>query len=108
MRRFPDIITRLREAPGERNQFGEWQPGAVEEKKYFASVQPLKLMDIDLLEGSRLIHRRKVYIPEADVLEAAHDDAGGDRVRVDDVEYSVESSESWNGSHTKAVIVRST
>lgn len=105
--RFPDTIIRLREAPGERNQFGEWEPGAVAEIKFRASVQPIKLEDVDAVEGSRLVHRRKVYIPTPNALAAAHDDAGGDRVRVDGVEFAVESSESWP-DHTKAIIVRTT
>ena len=105
-RRFPDTITRRREAPGERNEFGEWTPGAMSEKEFPASVQPLGLEDRELLEGARLVRRFKVYIPEPGALAAAFDDAGGDRVLFDGAEYAVESSESWL-DHTKAIIVRS-
>lgn len=105
-RRFPETITRRREGPGERNQFGEWTPGAMSEKKFQASVQPLGLEDRDLIEGARLVHRLKVFIPEPGALVAVFDDAKGDRVAYGGAEYIVQESESWP-DHTKATLVRS-
>ena len=61
-RRFPDTITRIREAPGGRNDFGEWQAGQSEEFELKASVQPLKLMDSELTGGDQLIHRLKCFV----------------------------------------------
>ena len=61
-RRFPDTITRIREMPGMRNDFGEWQAGQSEEFELRASVQPLKLMDSELAGGDQLVHRLKAFV----------------------------------------------
>ena len=60
-RRFPDTITRIREGPGMRNSFGEWQAGQSEEFELRASIQPVKLEDSDLAGGSQLIQRLRCY-----------------------------------------------
>ena len=61
-RRFPDRITRRREAPGARNSFGEWIPGATIDEELRASVQPLKLEDAELAGGDQLVHRLKCFV----------------------------------------------
>ena len=71
-RRFPDTITRKRTAPGGFVR-GSYQPGATTETELAASVQPLALEDSDLVGGSQLVERLKVYIPEEDALVAAAD-----------------------------------
>ena len=104
--RFPQTITRKRQAAGTRNRFGEFEPGDVTETEFRASVQPLGLEDEDVVEGSRLLERLKVYIPEPDALLAAYEDREADKVEFDGVEYIVEQSKSWPGSHTRAVLLR--
>ena len=42
-RRFPDTVTRKRQAAGAFNDFGEFEPGAVEEVELRANVQPISL-----------------------------------------------------------------
>ena len=71
-----------------------------------ANVQPLDNEDEDVLEGSRLDERLKVYVPEPDALVAAFEDRQADQVIVDGNEYVVEKSRSWPGSHTRAVVLR--
>ena len=105
-RRFPDAILRRREMPGHRNQSGEYVPGRVVETELQASIQPIKLEDLDLTGGARMSHRLKVFIPEPEALSAAFDDSTADRVEVDGVEYVVEESQSWRGHHTSAVLLR--
>ena len=61
-RRFPDRITRLREAPGRWNEIGEWEPGAAERVELRASVQPMKLDDLDAEGGVRARERFRVYV----------------------------------------------
>ena len=73
LRRFPESITRRRQASGTRNRAGEWVPGAVEETELRASVQPLKLEDVDMEDGSRLSEMLKVYTPAHESLLAAAD-----------------------------------
>ena len=107
-RRFPDSITRKREAPGDYDNDGEYVAGAVTETTLRASVQPLTLEDVDSVDGSRLVNRCKVYVPLPDALRAAADDANADRVVVDGVAFVVEESMSWRRSHTKAVLLRET
>lgn len=105
-RRFPHTIVRKRETPGHRNEFGEFVPGAVQETALRANVQPLSLEDEDVIEGSRLDERLKVFVPEPDALVAAFDDRQADAVLVDGVEFTVEKSRSWRGSHTRAILLR--
>ena len=105
-RRFPHSITRKRQLPGEFNDFGEFVAGATEEVELRANVQPLGNEDEDVLEGSRLDERLKVYVPEPDALVAAFEDRQADQVIVDGNEYVVEKSRSWPGSHTRAVVLR--
>ena len=107
-RRFPDTITRRRQAPGSRNSFGEYVQGAVTETDFPASVQPIALEDVDAPEGQRLLRRLKVYVPEGNALAAAVDESEADRALVDGIEYTVETSQTWRGSHTEAVLLRET
>ena len=101
-RRFPDRITRRRQEPGGRNEFGEFVPGAVVETPFPASVQPLAIEDKDFVGGSQLSERMKCYIPEPDALVAAFEDRAADRVVLDHGRtFHVEESRSWTGSHTR-------
>ena len=68
----------------------------------------MKLEDIDTTEGARVSHRLKVFIPEPGALAAAFDEAQADHVVVDGLDYIVEESQSWRGSHTRAVLLRET
>ena len=106
-RRFPDRITRRRQAPDDYNAHGEWTPGVVEEVERAASVQPLSVEDVDTVEGSRFSERLKVYVPEPDALGAAFDDREADHVVIDGREYVVEESRSW-ASFTVARVLRQT
>ena len=106
-RRFPQTITRKRQTPGTRNRFGEFVPGEVTTTELRASVQPISLEDEDVLEGSRLLERLKVYVPEPDALIAAFGNRQADKVDVDGgVDFVVEQSKSWRGSHTRAILLR--
>lgn len=107
-RRFPDTITRRRQAPGAFNDFGEWVPGATAETTMRASVQPLSLDDVDTAGGVQSVERLKVYVPQPAALAAAFDDREADRVLVNGLDYVVEESRSWRGSHTRATILRAT
>lgn len=91
-----------------RNSFGEVEEGVVTEATFRASVQPLGLEDADLVGGAQLLHRLKVYVPIEDALVAAFDDRGADTVLHGGVEYVVEESRSWSGSHTRATLLRET
>lgn len=106
IRRFPQTITRRRQAPGVFDSFGEFQPGATTETDFRASVQPLSIEDKDLEEGARLSEKMKVYLPNENALLAAFDDRGADRVVYNGIEYIVEESRSWPGGHTRATIIR--
>ena len=103
---FPGTITRRRSGPGRRDDAGEWIPGGIEETELAASVQPVATEDVDAASGDRLLERLVVYVPGAGELAAAFDAAEADRVAVDGLEYVVEVSRSWPGSHTRAVLLR--
>ena len=105
-RRFPDRITRRRQAPGATNAFGEFVPGAITEVEFAASVQPLALEDADLAGGISVVERWKVFVPEADALRAAFDDREADQVVFAATTFVVEESRSWQGSHTRATLLR--
>ena len=105
-RRFPHSITRRRQAAGDFNEFGEFVPGTVEEVTLRASVQPLENEDEDVVEGSRIDERIKVFVPQADALVAAYRDRQGDLVLVDGVEFAVVQARNWRGSHTRAICQR--
>ena len=107
-RRFPDTITRRRESPGHRNQFGEFVPGTVEETDFPASVQPMSLQDADFAGGVQVSHRLSVYVPEPDALAAAFDQSNADTALVYGLEFTVEESQSWRRSHTRAILLRET
>ena len=107
-RRFPDTITRRRQTPGYRNEFGRFIPGTTVETELSASVQPLSLTDDDVPEGARLSHRLRVYIPEPNALAAAFNDAEADKAVVDGETFTVEESMTWRGHHTRAVLLRET
>ena len=107
-RRFPDTITRKRTTPGMRNQFGEFVPGMETETELRASVQPMSLKDADFAGGVQVSHRLSVHVPEPDALSAAFEDDAADRVVVGGLAYAVEESQSWRGSHTRAILLRET
>ena len=107
-RRFPHTVTRRRQAPGGHNQFGEYEPGAIEEEAFRASVQPMTLEDADAVGGVQVSHRLSVFIPEPAALAAAFDDRQADTVLVDGLEFVVEECQSWHGSHTRAILLRET
>ena len=107
-RRFPDRITRRRQAPGATNAFGEFVAGAITEVEFAASVQPLALEDSDLTGGASLVERLKVFVPAAGALLAAFEDREADTVAYLGVEFVVEESRSWPGSHTRATVLRET
>ena len=50
-RRFPDTITRRRQAAGHYDAHGEWVPGTVVDVELRASVQPLGTEDAELVGG---------------------------------------------------------
>lgn len=106
-RRFPDTVTRRRTGADTVNDYGEVEPGPVTETELRASVQPISTEDLDVVDGSRLIERLTIYVPEAGALRAARDDTGtADAVVVDGTEYVIERSSSWRGHHTKAIALR--
>ena len=106
--RFPDTITRRRRGPDVINDFGELEPGVVTEMPLRASVQPMTLEDADFAGGVSVSSRLTVYVPQPSALAAAFDDRGADTVIVDGLEYVVEESQSWRGSHTRAILLRET
>ena len=108
LRRFPDSITRRREAPGRRDDTGEFQPGAVTETELRASVQPITLEDVDSVSGAMLRNRRKVFVPVPDALRAASETASADHVVIDGIAFVVEESMSWRRHHTRAIVLRET
>ena len=107
-RRFPDTVTRRRTGPDTVNDFGEHVPGTVTETALRASVQPMSLEDADFAGGVSVSHRLSVHVPAPGALAAAFEDRGADAVVVDGLEYVVEESQSWRGSHTRAVLLRET
>ena len=78
----------------------------MEEVELRANVQPISLEEQDAAEGDRLDHRLRVYVPQPDALIAAFEDRQADAVLIDGVEYTVERSRSWRGSHTRATLLR--
>ena len=107
-RRFPDTITRRRRGADTINAFGEHVPGPITEATLRASVQPMTLEDADFAGGVSVSHRLSVYVPAPGALAAAFEDALADTAVVDGLEYVVEESQSWRGSHTRAVLLRET
>ena len=63
LRRFPREVIRRRQGPGMFNRAGEFEPGAVVQAILPARVQPIRLEDLDLSEGSRFLERLAVYVP---------------------------------------------
>ena len=63
LRRFPHEIVRRRQAPGHFDRSGQFVPGQTVEAILPASIQPSKLEDLDLPEGSRYSERLTVYVP---------------------------------------------
>ena len=107
-RRFPDAIIRRRRGADTFNAFGEVVPGPITESTLRASVQPMNLEDADFAGGVSVSSRLSVYVPEPGALVAAFEDATADTAVVDGLEYVVEESQSWRGSHTRAVLLRET
>ena len=107
-RRFPQTVTRRRTMPGYRNDHGEWVPGTVSETDLRASVQPVTLEDADHAAGVQVSHRLTIYVPEPDALAAAFDESVVDVVVYRGLDYVVEESQSWPGSHTRAILLRET
>ena len=91
LRRFPDEVVRRRQGPGDFDQFGESEPGLVEETIFPARVLPLSLEDRDFVGGVSLLERLKVYIPRGIARRRGQGDAvtwngdmllwGGDALR---------------------------
>ena len=105
--KYPDLITRRRQAPGDFNDYGEWVPGATSEIDLAANVQPLGLEDVDFVGGPALFsNRMKVYTPFPNTLEAAFEDRDADHVTIDGDQFVVEKSETWRNHHTKALLLR--
>ena len=107
-RRFPQTITRRRQGPGMYDRAGLWVPGAITETDFRASVQPLELEDRDVVEGSRLTERVKVFLPVEGALVAAFEDREADEVSYGGKVYVVEESRSWPGGHCRATLLRET
>ena len=107
-RRFPQTITRRRQGADTFNDFGEFVPGPVTETALRASVQPMTLEDSDFAGGVSVSSRLSVYVPVPGALMAAFEDAVADAAVVDGLEYIVEESQSWPGSHTRAILLRET
>ena len=63
IRRFPQFIVRRRQAAGMRNEYGEFIPGVNATAVLPASVQPVRLEDVDLPEGARLSERLRILVP---------------------------------------------
>ena len=78
----------------------------MEEVALRASIQPLDTEEDTALEGARLDQRLKVFVPTENALAPAFDQSEADTVLVDGVEYVVEKSRSWRGSHTRAILLR--
>ena len=107
VRRFPHEIIRARTGASMINEYGEPSPGAVTHKALRANLQPVSRQDLDLVGGDRLLERITAYVPGADSLLAIRESAPGDKVMiVDRGTFVVESSASWDGSHTRAVLLR--
>ena len=105
---------------------GSFEPGAVTEAILPASIQPAKLEDLDLPEGSRYSERLAVFVPVGiervvggfgstgyvdgalNPLVATFDDAQADEVLYAGLSYTVEESQLWAGSHCRAVLLRET
>ena len=87
--------------------YGEPVPGADTLTSHRANLQPLTRQDLDLIGGNRLLERITAYVPGEDALLAIRESGPGDKVMIQDRgEFVVESSASWFGSHTRAVLLR--
>ena len=107
-RRFPETIVRRRTTPGYRDGQGEYQEGTTVETELRASVQPMTLEDADLVGGVQVSHRLSVHVPSPGALSAAYMDDAADVVLYGGHEFVVEESQSWPGSHTRAILLRET
>ena len=106
-RRFPHEIVRRRTSAETFNEYGEPIPGTETLTGLWANLQPLTRQDLDLIGGNRLLERITAYVPEPDALLAIRESGPGDKVMIQDRgEFVVESSASWFGSHTRAVLLR--
>ena len=63
MRRWPDTVVRLREAPGSFDGTGRRTPGAVTETTLPASVQPLGLSSLPGEPGDQYLDRLRLFVP---------------------------------------------
>ena len=107
VRRFPHEIIRARTGASMINEYGEPIPGAVAHKALRANLQPVSRQDLDLIGGNRLLERVVAYVPGEDALLAIRETAPGDQVMIQDRGmFVVESSASWFGSHTRAILLR--
>ena len=107
-RRFPDTITRRRRSPVDYNEYGDRVQAYEAETEMRAAVQPLSLEDSDLVGGSQLIERLKVYVPASsgDLRAASDDDgSGADKVVYRGKLYVVEESRAWP-KFTRATLLR--
>ena len=107
-RLFPFSITRRREGDGTRDSFGEYVPGVMVEEVLRANVQPKRTDDVDSAGGVAVVERLVAYVQGTETLRAAFDEARADEVITFGKTYVVERSESWNGHHTKAILLRHT
>ena len=146
LRRYPREIVRRRQGPGMRNEQGRFEPGAIITAILPAAVQPIRLEDLDLPEGSRFRERLAVFVPtgiervvamgdaltwngdallwngqpitwggvsgyvdgDLNPLAAAFEDREADNAIFAGLEYVVEESQLWRGSHCRAVLLRET
>ena len=90
-----------------RDRAGNYIPGDIVETEFPASVQPLQVEDVDVVEGARLIDRRKIYIPEPNALAAAFRNSRADHVLIGTQDFVVEESRSWP-TFTRATLLDAT
>lgn len=63
LRRFPREVIRRRQGAGVWNVYGEYEAGPIARVILPASIQPLSLEDNDLVGGSQLAERMRVFVP---------------------------------------------
>ena len=107
VRRFPHEIIRRRRGPDTVNAYGEAEPGTETLTALQANLQPISRDDLVLADGDRLRERITAYVPEPDALLAVRENAPSDHVLIQERgEFTVESSATWFGSHTRAILLR--
>ena len=99
-RRFRESATLIRQAPGARNEYGEWVPGPeTRTDVVVVSAPPDKAEMLDILpEGARLSESRMFWI-EGQYVDAVQFDSGsteGDVIERDGVRYAIRRIEDWS------------